>query len=150
MSTIDTSLNSSATITLRDLWGRLVRKGKAIGEAESMKVLRVATVFWGVLGTGAALLLTGNAKNILDLWWTLSGMFAGGMLGLFLLGVIVRRAGNAAAAAGVCLGVAVIFWLGAEQVPERLKPALHGNLTIVVGTLTIFLVGLLVSRVRKA
>ena len=40
MSTIDTSLNSSATITLKDLWGRLVRKGKTVGEAESMKVLR--------------------------------------------------------------------------------------------------------------
>ncbi|MDG2124150.1 MAG: hypothetical protein P8J87_10655, partial [Verrucomicrobiales bacterium] len=104
MSTIDTSLNSSATITLRDLWGRLVRKGKAVGEGESMWVLRIATVGWGVLGTGTALLLTGNAKNILDVWWKLSGIFAGGMLGLFLLGIIVRKAGNAAAATGVSAG----------------------------------------------
>ena len=145
MSTIDTSLNSSATITLKDLWGRLVRKGQPVGEAESMKVLRVATVGWGVIGTGTALLLTGNAKNILDIWWQLSGMFAGGMLGLFLLGLIVRKAGNAAAATGVVLGVVVIFWLSASWVPDNLKPVLHSNLTIVVGTLTIFLVGLLVS-----
>ena len=148
MSTIDTSLNSSATITLRDLWGRLVRKGKAVGEGESMWVLRIATVGWGVLGTGTALLLTGNAKNILDVWWKLSGIFAGGMLGLFLLGIIVRKAGNAAAATGVSAGVLTIFWLSSSWVPEHLKPVLHSQLTIVVGTLTIFLVGLGMSRVR--
>ena len=147
MSTIDTSLNSSATITLKDLWTRLIRRGREVSEAESMKVLRGATIAWGVLGTGTALLLTGNAKNILDIWWQLSGMFAGGMLGLFLLGIIVRKAGNVAAVTGVLLGVIVIFWLSASWVPENLKPALHGNLTIVVGTLTIFLAGLLVSKV---
>ncbi|MFT4548155.1 MAG: SSS family solute:Na+ symporter, partial [Verrucomicrobiales bacterium] len=147
MSTIDTSLNSSATITLKDLWGRLVRKGEPVSEAESMKVLRASTIGWGVIGTGTALLLTGNAKNILDIWWQLSGMFAGGMLGLFLLGLIVRKAGNAAAVTGVVLGVIVIFWLSASWVPGKLRPMLHGNLTIVVGTLTIFLVGLLVSKI---
>ena len=146
MSTIDTSLNSSATITLKDLWTRLVRKGKTVSEAEAMKVLRVSTVFWGFVGTGAALLLTGNAKNILDIWWQLSGMFAGGMLGLFILGFIVRKAGNAAAVTGVIIGVFVIFWLTSSWVPATLKPLLHSNLTIVVGTLTIFLVGLGVSR----
>lgn len=149
MSTIDTSLNSSATITLKDLWVRLVRSGRPVGEAESMKVLRVATVFWGALGTGAALLLTGHAKNVLDIWWQLSGIFAGGMLGLFLLGLIVKRAGNVAAITGVSIGVLVIFWLSSAWVPENLKPVLHANLTIVVGTLTIFLVGLGVSRIHK-
>ena len=140
MSTIDTSLNSSATITLRDLWTRLIRKGREISEAESMKVLRVATIAWGIIGTSTALLLTGNAKNVLDIWWQLSGIFAGGMLGLFLLGLIVRKAGNAAAATGVAIGVLVVFWLSSAWVPEHLKPVLHSNLTIVVGTLTINLI----------
>lgn len=147
MSTIDTSLNSSATITLRDLWGRLIRRGEEVSELESMKVLRTATIGWGIIGTGTALLLTGNARNVLDIWWQLSGIFAGGMLGLFLLGLIVRRAGNAAAATGVTIGVLIVFWLSSSWVPGHLKPVLHSNLTIVIGTLTIFLVGLLVSRV---
>lgn len=146
MSTIDTSLNSSATITLKDLWGRLVRKGEAVGEAESMRVLRGATIAWGAIGTGTALLLTGNAKNILDTWWELSGMFAGGMLGLFLLGIISKRASKPGAAIGVTLGIIVIFWLKASWIPNHLKPVLNSNLTVVVGTLTIFLAGLSVSR----
>ena len=145
MSTIDTSLNSSATITLKDLWTRLFRRAQAVNEKEAMLVLRVSTVVWGIIGTSIALLLTRETKNILDIWWQLSGIFAGGMLGLFLLGLIVKRAGNAAAATGVTLGVIVIFWLSSSWVPQKLQPMIHSNLTIVVGTLTIFLVGLVVS-----
>ena len=145
MSTIDTSLNSSATITLKDLWTRLFRRAQAVTEREAILVLRVSTIVWGIIGTSTALLLTSKTKNILDIWWQLSGIFAGGMLGLFLLGLIVKRAGNAAAATGVTLGVIVIFWLSSSWIPEKLQPMIHSNLTIVVGTLTIFLVGLFVS-----
>ena len=145
MSTIDTSLNSSATITLKDLWTRLYRRAQAVNEKEAILVLRVSTVVWGIIGTSTALLLTSKTKNILDIWWQLSGIFAGGMLGLFLLGLIVKRAGNAAAATGVTLGVIVIFWLSSSWIPQKLQPMIHSNLTIVVGTLTIFLVGLVVS-----
>ena len=118
-----------------------------------MKVLRWSTIFWGILGTGTALFLTNDAANILDIWWKLSGIFAGGMLGLFLLGLIVKRAGNPAAVTGVVVGLIVIFWLSSadrEWMPDHLKSMLHGNLTIVIGTLSIFLVGLLVSRFQKA
>jgi SSS family solute:Na+ symporter len=107
--------------------------------------LRVSTVFWGIIGTSTALLLTSKTKNILDIWWQLSGIFAGGMLGLFLLGLIVKRAGNAAAATGVTLGIIIIFWLSSSWIPKKLQPMIHSNLTIVVGTLTIFLAGLFVS-----
>lgn len=149
MSTIDTSLNSSATITLKDLWIRLRRGGQEISETETMRVLHWSTIFWGVVGTGTALILTVYKGNVLDIWWKLSGVFAGGMLGLFLLGLIAKRAGNPAAVTGVIIGVIVIFWLSfaeADWMPANIRPMLHSNLTIVLGTMTIFLVGLLVSR----
>ena len=114
-------------------------------------VLRGATVLYGLLGTAAALAML-RVENALDAWWKISSIFSGGILGLFLLGLIVRRARNAAAATAVCVGVLVIFWLSAADqgwLPEALRPALHANLTIVVGTLSIFLVGLLASRIQK-
>jgi len=147
MSSIDTSLNSSATVILSDLYRRYLRP--QAGEKESMRVLHVATLVWGALGTGTALSLIG-VRSILDAWWVLSGIFAGGMLGLFLLGLIARRAGNAAAATAVVLGSLVILWMAlsvrTEWLPEALRSPLHAHMIIVVGTLTIFLVGLLVSR----
>jgi SSS family solute:Na+ symporter len=48
-------------------------------------------------------------KKYLDLWWQLAGIFAGGMLGLFLLGMIARSAGNAAAKLATVIGVLVIY-----------------------------------------
>ena len=147
MSTISTSLNSSATLLLTDWYQRFIRPEPS--ERESMLVLHLATLIWGVMGTGVGLAMMG-VEAALDAWWTLSGIFAGGMLGLFLLGLISRRAGNAAAATGVCVGVLVIVWMTfspkMEALPEMLRSPFHSFMTIVIGTLSILLVGLLLSR----
>jgi SSS family solute:Na+ symporter len=146
MSSIDTSLNSSATVTLKDFFQRHLQRGE--NEIDALKILRGATLFWGVLGTGVALVMMGQ-KSLLDAWWKLSGIFAGGMLGLFLLGLIARKADNAAALTGVTLGVLVICWMTfADAFPENLRSPFHANMITVIGTLTIFLVGLAVSRWR--
>ncbi|MBI3468661.1 MAG: sodium:solute symporter [Planctomycetes bacterium] len=145
---MDPSLNSMATLTLRDLYQRYFRP--AATERESLRVLRLSTLLWGIVGTSVALALI-QAKTVLDRWWELAGIFSGGVLGLFLLGLISRRAGNAAAATGVGLGILVIVWM-------TLSPAWSGEwaawrnpfnnlMTTVVGTLTILLAGLLLSRV---
>ncbi len=147
MSTISTSLNSSATLLLTDWYKRFVRPQAT--DRESMRVLHAASLVWGALGTGVALAMIG-VKAALDAWWTLSGIFAGGMLGLFLLGLISKRAGNPAAVTAVVAGVLVILWMsltpGAEAWPEPLRSPFHSFMTVVVGTLVILLVGLGVSR----
>jgi SSS family solute:Na+ symporter len=100
-----------------------------------------------------ALLLV-RATSALDAWWTLSGVLGGGMLGLFLLGMISRRAGNPAAAAGVCLGILVISWMTlSTYLPDGwsvLRNSLHAFMVPVLGTLTILLTGLVVSRFKAA
>ncbi len=148
MSTISTSLNSSATLLLTD-WYRRFFRPQADGR-ESMRVLHGATLVWGTLGTGVALAMIG-VKAALDAWWMLSGIFAGGMLGLFLLGLISRRAGNPAAVTAVVAGVLVILWMtltpGAATWPEELQSPFHTFMTVVVGTLVVLLVGLGVSPV---
>ena len=149
MSSVDSSLNGSATLTWCDLVKRFSRKEQ--DEASAMKVLHGATIFYGILGTCAALAMI-RVESALDAWWKISSIFSGGILGLVLLGLIVHRATSVTAATAVTIGVLVIFWLSAASqgwLPLYLKPALHANLTIVVGTLTIFLVGLLVSSVRR-
>jgi SSS family solute:Na+ symporter len=149
MSSIDTSLNCSATIILKDFYGRYIDRDPS--ERRAMHVLRGATVLWGVLGTGTALMLIG-ISSLLDAWWVISGIFSGGMLGLFLLGFIARRATNVCAIAGAVTGLLVIAWMSlspAEIWPEHLRflrNPLHANMTIVIGTLTIFITGVLVSR----
>lgn len=150
MSSIDTSLNSSATVILKDLYQRYYKP--EVTEREAMYALRLATIAIGSIGTMTALLLIGQ-KSILDAWWLLQGVFSGGMLGLFLLGIMTRHANAVSGLIAIVLGVTVIGWMTLspdnDALPEMLRNPLHANLTIVVGTVTIFLTGLLISRLAN-
>ncbi|MCH2203604.1 MAG: sodium:solute symporter [Fuerstiella sp.] len=153
MSSMDTSLNSSASLVLCDIYQRYIDPG--VGERQSMKVLYASTLVFGVLGTatGVALAIL-NDKSALDMWWNLQGIFAGGMLGLFLLGLISRRAGNAHAAIAGTMGIFVILWLAlspnSDVWPEAWSSwanPLHKNMTIVIGTSSIVLIGTLIGSI---
>jgi SSS family solute:Na+ symporter len=147
---MDSNLNSMATLTLCDIYQRYLRPDA--GERESMLVLRLATLGWGALSIAVALALI-RVGLALDAWWQLAGMFSGGVLGLFLLGLVSRRTDHVAGAVAVTIGVLAIVWMSLPSlitVPAALRNPLHANMTIVVGTLTIFLMGLLVARIRGA
>jgi len=151
MSTISTSLNSSATLIVADWYQRHLRP--RCGERETMTALYVSTVVWGAAGTAVALLLAGTSKSILDVWWTLAGILSGGMLGLFLLGVLSRTATPRAAAVSVTAGVGVIVLLTsalkARWWPKAMAVPVHEFLIPVFGTLAILLVGLLITALRR-
>jgi len=150
MSSIDTSLNSSATIILKDLYQRYCQP--EVTERQAMYVLRIATISIGFIGTMTAIVLIGQ-KSILETWWLLQGVFSGGMLGLFLLGIMTRRANPISGLIAIVVGVVMIGWLTLSPkntaLPEILRNPLHANLTIVIGTVTIFLTGLAISRIAS-
>ncbi len=112
----------------------------------------MATVIIGLIGLGTGLAMIG-AKSLLDIWWELSGIFAGGMLGLFLLGLISRQTKNAEALTATIIGVIVILWMTfSRYISDEyrfLRNPLHNNMIIVVGTLTIFLAGLILTRLKR-
>lgn len=142
MSSLDTSLNSSATILMTDVYRRLVRPQAS--EAQQLRFLRAVTVVLGVLGTTAALLMI-SIQSTLDVWWMLAGIFSGGMLGLFLLGALSRRAGSIQAGIGMVLGILAI----AGTVAFSHDNPFDALMTPVLGTLIIFFVGVFLSRGRS-
>ena len=149
MSTVSTSLNSSATLVMSDFYQRFVSPDA--NDKSLMRVLHGATAVWGILGTAMALVLVRLTESALDVWWTLSSVLGSGIVGLFLLGVVNRRAGNRAALVSVVIGSLVILWMilsASDLWPEELqnlKSPFHSVLVIVVGTLSIVGVGSLVS-----
>ena len=149
MSTVSTSLNSTATIILSDYYIRYFKKGA--GEKSSMRVLYISSFFTGLAGILIALALAG-VESVLDAWWSLASIFSGGMLGLFLLGFISKKTANVDAITGVVTGVLVIVWMSLSPIyftGENLvafRSQFHSNLTIVFGTLIIFLVGFLMTN----
>ena len=142
MSTVSTSLNSSSTVVLNDYFKRFVNHQAS--DKVSMRFLRGTTVLWGVFGTVIALAMT-EVKSALDAWWNLAGIFGGGTLGLFLLGILGRSTRSGVAATSVVAGVLVIVWMtfssSAASIPEALRSPFHNYLIIVFATATILLVG---------
>jgi len=151
MSTISSGMNSSATVFLKDIYVRYA--DKHITPGREMRVLYVSTGVIGVLAIVAGVVMIG-VQSILDLWWQLAGIFAGGMLGLFLLGMIAKSAGNSVAKLATTIGILVILWMTFSSfLPDQFsgwRSPLHLNMIIVVGTLTIFLSGVLIARLRGA
>ena len=120
-------------------------------DKQQLRVLHIATIVFGLIGLGTGIAMIG-AKSLLDIWWELSGIFAGGMLGLFLLGLISKQTKNAEALTATIIGIVVILWMTfSDRIGNEyrfLKSPLHKNMIIVVGTLTIFLAGLLLTKIK--
>jgi SSS family solute:Na+ symporter len=147
MSTISTSLNSSATLLLTDYYLRFFRP--AAGQRAQVSVLRSGTVAWGVLGTGLALALVRFTESALDLWWALSGVLGAGMAGLFLLGM-VSRARNPAAVAGVAAGAVTMLWLTLPKLLPEVESLVHASFIPVAGTAMVLLVGILAGKLTPS
>ncbi|GAB4029292.1 sodium:solute symporter family protein [Spirosoma jeollabukense] len=149
MSTISSGMNASATVFTEDIYKRYVNPGST--EKNSLKILYIATVIVGLIGMLCGIAMIG-VKSLLDVWWTLSGIFAGGMLGLFLLGLISKKATNKDALTGTLIGILVILWMSFSYlIPDQygfLRYPLHANMIIVVGTLSIFLTGNIAQKLR--
>lgn len=144
---MDSNLNCSATLFLCDIYRRYLRP--AAGERESLWVLRLSTLGFGVLSIAAGLAML-HVRTALDAWWQLAGIFSGGMLGLFLLGRVSRRASRSHAIVAVAAGVLVILWLTLSAKWPYLRSPFHSLLTLVLGTLTVLLIGLAASRLAPA
>lgn len=147
MSTMSSSMNSSATVFLKDFYQRYFRKD--LNDLQQLRVLRIATVCFGLLGIVFGIAMMG-AKSLLDVWWKLSGIFAGGMLGIFLLGYLVKKANKKAAIPAVISGVFAIAFLSMNSfLPDYLHTTLEPKLTVALGTLTILGVGWIVTLFSK-
>ncbi|HEY4787520.1 MAG TPA: sodium:solute symporter [Bacteroidales bacterium] len=148
MSTVSTSVNSTATIVLSDYYKRYFNPTPS--EKSSMSVLYISSLVFGILGILIALAMI-KVQSALDAWWALASIFSGGMLGLFLLGYFAKKARNINAIIGVTIGVLVIFWMSLSPVYFtkgiwiHFRSPFHSNLTIVIGTTVIFLAGFLLS-----
>jgi len=152
MSTISSSINGSSTVILTDYIQRFSKK--TISAKGSMKTLYISSFAFSIVGIviGVALI---NVQSALDAWWKLAAVFSGGMLGLFLLGAFVKNVNVKGTVIGVILGLLVILWMSVSPVLFTDEPwkgfasPFHGYLTVVIGTLIIFLTGFLATIWRR-
>ena len=150
MSTISTSINSSATVILTDYFKMSPDDPKT--EKKSMRILYLASLIFSLISIGIAIAMI-NVQSALDAWWKLASIFSGGMLGLFLLGYLSKKVTSVGAIVGVVAGVLIIGWMSLSPIffpqigLEDYASPFHSYLSIVFGTVAIFIVGFLIGNI---
>jgi SSS family solute:Na+ symporter len=106
MSTLASSLNSSATALVTDFYRPLVRPG-----ASPRHLLRVTRGFTLLFGLVQILVALGGpllSQTVVESVLTIAGFTTGIILGVFFLGIFTRRVGRKAAFVGLLLGLGAI------------------------------------------
>ena len=140
MSSLDSSINSSAMVLIHDFYRRF-RPNTT--EDDTFRLAHRLSVILGVLGTAAALLIASlERKSAWDLFIELSNLSAGSMLGIYTLGYFTKRANATGAWVGWVAGNAILFcvWRYTE-----LNPWLYGP----VGITACFVIGYVTSLFLK-
>lgn len=136
MSNLSAALNSLSSTSIVDFYARLRPESS---EERRVFLSRVATVAWGVVLFGLAILARHGGK-VLEVGLSIASVAYGSLLGVFLLGVLTRKATERGAMVGMVCGFVLNIYLWQfTKVPFTWYVALGSVATFVVGYAASFL-----------
>jgi Na+/proline symporter len=111
-----------------------------------MRLSRVSTLIWALVLFGLAVLSLHKVGRVIEVGLQIASVAYGALLGVFLLGVLTKRANQSGAMIGMACGFAVelYIWLG-THVPWTWYVVLGTIVTFSVG----FIASLLCHRIAK-
>jgi SSS family solute:Na+ symporter len=141
MANLSAAFNSLASSSVMDFYKPFVRPGA--DEKHYLRVSRLLTLVWGAVLVLIALLAQRFNRSVLELALTIASVPYGSMLGIFLLGVLTKRATGLAAAIGALAGLLTLLAvMGLTSVAWTWYAA--------IGTCVTFAVGLAASSMTNS
>jgi solute:Na+ symporter, SSS family len=135
MSNLSASLNSLSSTSVVDFYARWFPDAS---EARRLRLSRVLTGMWALVLFGLAIAAR-HGGTVLEMGLSIASVAYGALLGVFLLGVLTRRATERGALAGMLCGLAVNVWCWmGTRIPY--------TWWVVIGSAVTFAVGYGVSR----
>jgi SSS family transporter len=135
MSSLDSSINSVASVLVNDYYRRFIPR---VSERAAFVAARTITLVFGAVGTASALYAARlDAVSLWDPFLSLLSYVGSGIAGVFALGVFTRRAHGTGAVAGAAASALAIYSAGFT--------GMHDFAKAIVGVLTALCVGYLVS-----
>ena len=139
MSNLSAALNSLSSSTIMDFY---VRLRPQTDEPHRMRSSRIATVIWALVLFVLALLCLHRVPRVVEVGLQIASIAYGALLGVFLLGVLTRKATERGAMVGMLMGfVSEVYLWQFTPVPWTWYVA--------IGTTATFVVGYGVSRVFR-
>ena len=138
MSTLSSSLNSSATAYVVDIHHKIFRKKSTDND---LRVAKICTLLLGVISISFAFMMaTWNVQPMWDEFNKILGIILGSMGGLFLLGMLTKRANSFGALCGMIGSFAIQFIFLQNQ-------TIHLLLFTATGFVSCFIIGYLASLI---
>ena len=134
MSNLSAALNSLSSSSIMDFYVRLRPKAD---ERMQMRLSRLATFGWALLLFGLAVLALHKVGRVVEVGLQIASVAYGALLGVFLLGVLTKKANQRGAMAGMLFGFGTELYLWRIHVPW--------TWWVIVGTLVTFAVGYVLS-----
>jgi SSS family solute:Na+ symporter len=139
MSNLSAALNSLSSSSIMDFYLRLRPQAD---ERRQMRLSRLSTLAWALLLFGLAVLSLHKVGRVIEVGLQIASVAYGALLGVFLLGVLTRRANQRGAMVGMLFGFGVELYLWQwTHVPW--------TWWVMIGTVVTFGVGLATSRLLR-
>jgi SSS family solute:Na+ symporter len=139
MSNLSAALNSLSSSTILDFYARLRPQ---TDEGRKMRLSRLSTVVWAAVLFILAVLSLRRVGRVVEVGLQIASIAYGALLGVFLLGVLTRRATQNAAMVGMICGFATEVYLWQFT-------AVPWTWWVAIGTVVTFVVGYAASGVWK-
>ncbi|HXX21645.1 MAG TPA: sodium:solute symporter [Terriglobia bacterium] len=140
MANLSAAFNSLASSSVMDFYKPFVRPNA--GEKHYLAVSRGMVLVWGGVLVVIALLVQQLQRSALELALTVASVPYGSMLGIFLLGVMTKRANGRGALTGALVALAVMVFVVAYS-------SLAWTWYVALGTVVTFTVGWVASLRRE-
>ena len=133
MSNLSAALNSLSSSSMMDFY---LRRHPQTDERTQLRLSRVSTILWALLLFALAVLSLHKVARVIEVGLTIASVAYGALLGVFLLGVLTRRANQTGAMIGMVFGFCaeLYLWLG-TRVPWTWYVAIGTAITFAIGYL---------------
>jgi SSS family solute:Na+ symporter len=145
MANLSAAFNSLASSSVVDFYKPFFRPGAS--DQHYLRVSRLATLAWGAALILIAFVAQYTRESVLELALTIASVAYGSMLGIFLLGVLTRRANGRGTLLGAIAGLVTL--IGVVIAGEFHLVSIAWTWYVALGTLVTFATGWLASRVLK-
>jgi solute:Na+ symporter, SSS family len=131
MSNLSAALNSLSSSSMMDFY---LRRHPQTDDRTQLRLSRISTFFWALLLFSLAVLSLHKVARVIEVGLTIASVAYGALLGVFLLGVLTRRASERGSMVGMLFGfgVELYLWLGTKVPWTWYVP---------IGTLVTFAIG---------
>jgi SSS family transporter len=138
MSNLSAALNALSSTSIMDFY---VRFRPQSDERTKMRLSRLSTFVWASLLFALAVLSLHKVGRVIEVGLQIASVAYGALLGVFLLGVLTKRANQRGAMIGMLLGFCTELYLWRTRVPW--------TWWVMIGTIVTFAIGYAASLPKK-